>query len=188
MAGRRAGEDHGPGVHRDLHPEETARDLCDEGAECRGMKFFLSICDAPRRDSPRQASNFLLSGQKKVTKEEALNTSHLGVTLRLQRTFSSSPHDSACHTLRLASLRVNSAGPEREVFPRLDLQAVGIGWAVWMSPCSRKQPAKSAGVRRLFFGDFLLARQKKVTRQPGRNPAQSSRSEKKQSKSKDKTQ
>src|SRR5882724_1053591 len=173
MAGRRAGEDHGPGVHRDLHPEETARDLCDEGAECRGMKFFLSICDAPRRDSPRQASNFLLSGQKKVTKEEALNTSHLGVTLRLQRTFSSSPHDAGCHTLRLASLRANSAGPEREVFPRLDLQAAGFGSAALNTPCSRKQPGQMAGVRRLFFGDFLLARQKKVTRLSGRIPTRS---------------
>jgi hypothetical protein len=31
--------------------------------------------------------------------------------------------------------------------------------------------AKSAGVQALFFGDFLLGQQKKVTRPPGRNPA-----------------
>ncbi|MDO9314900.1 MAG: hypothetical protein Q7T97_10190, partial [Burkholderiaceae bacterium] len=30
---------------------------------------------------------------------------------------------------------------------------------------------KSAGVQALFFGDFLLCQQKKVTRPPGRNPA-----------------
>jgi hypothetical protein len=29
--------------------------------------------------------------------------------------------------------------------------------------------------QRLFFGDFLLARQKKVTRPPGRNPGADSR-------------
>ena len=30
--------------------------------------------------------------------------------------------------------------------------------------------ARSCAVQRLFFGDFLLARQKKVTRPPGRTP------------------
>ena len=38
------------------------------------------------------------------------------------------------------------------------------------SAFSRSEPAKWAGVRALFFGDFLLGQQKKVTRQPGRIP------------------
>jgi hypothetical protein len=43
----------------------------------------------------------------------------------------------------------------------------------WQSAYSRSETAKWSGVQALFFGDFLLGQQKKVTRQPGRNPARS---------------
>jgi len=167
---------------------------------------------------PRRAGNFLLRGQKKVTKEEALNRTRAPHA----RTASCNSRSAAAQT-RTAALSLLSLSPERliaaadrltrgctpcsremqmqcrsgdavSVFPgEPGVQPALIGMkvrsvALFIGTAARAQrfaSARSEGacfrapqtaasrwlaVERLFFGDFLLAPQKKVTPPPGGTP------------------
>jgi hypothetical protein len=125
---------------------------------------------AAGRVSARLPSNFLLLAQKKVTKEECLNTSHLSSSLRLLAYFSGS-------------------GPRTfsELLPRLPRSGSNIRYryastlrVIGLASCARasavrlypKRGHRMAGVQALCFGDFHLGRQMKVTRLSGRDPTQ----------------
>ena len=169
----------------------------------------------------RRRGNFLLRGQKKVTKEKALNRTpapqaratpcnnqKAGGPMRaaaLSRLTcdeaQASPHPSA---QRAAARRAHqktqphSAPPERRGCSVFRLPSAGVQPRVkrdtgpnfgarhkWWARAQRLASARneperfraplmaSAGwgaVQRLSFGDFSLARQRKVTRPPGRTP------------------
>ena len=54
MAGRGAGQDHGAGLHRDLHPEEAAGAVRDEGAERGSMSAVHAQAAPPHPGSRRR--------------------------------------------------------------------------------------------------------------------------------------
>ena len=153
-------------------------------------------CDAARRVSARLPSHFLLLPQKKVTKEEGPNTSHLSVTLRLDTSFRVSGTRTPAELLQRlprshsddsVSTRLDPAGhrgedpqgSSRSENKRMGVSEESVAGARRAFSCQslRRQPSgrsvvtKSAGVRALCFGDFHLGPQMKVTRLPGRNPA-----------------
>eukprot|EP01041_Mallomonas_annulata_P026285 gene26285-47555_t len=124
---------------------------------------------AARRVPPRQAGNFHLRAQMKVTKAKGLNTSPFGLLASASRLLQQLwPENTLRTTASVSSLRFKHA-----VSTRLD----PVGSSVWLlvpEPLpfafSRSVVTKWAGVQGLFFGYFFLAPQKKVTRLPGRNP------------------
>ncbi len=73
----------------------------------------------------------------------------------------------------MMSDRSRSSGPE---YLNLSEETAGVVRRVFScqsfgrKPSSRSVVTKSAGVQPLFFGDFLLGQQKKVTRLSGRDP------------------
>ncbi len=139
------------------------------------------------RVPPRRAGNFLLLAQKKVTKEKSPNT-HLGIRLPGKRsrlmttgfiaapgglTFAASRPHSGCAWSRTRALCA-------EVFELKDHEGARRQESAEGSPGAHRSSqvvgslhadVRPNRVQGLFFGDFLLARQKKVTRPPGRDPA-----------------
>jgi hypothetical protein len=178
----------------------------------------------------RRPGNFLLRGQKKVTKEEALNRTPAPLALAAHCN-----NQTASGTTRPAALSLLSLSPapciapparltrgctpcsresqmqrrsgdatgaqhppgrrpsdavspvEHGVQPRVERPEAGAAALVIRSAARAKRFASArnavgcsraplmtasrwCAVQRLFFGDFLLAPQKKVTRPPGRNP------------------
>ena len=125
-------------------------------------------CGRPRRVSARLPSNFLLLAQKKVTKEECLNTSHLACSLRLHAYFTGS----GPRTLSELRPRLPHSGSNMRYRCASTLRVLG-GRSCARASAVRLWPQRGhqmAGVQGLFFGYFFLAPQKKVTRPPGRNP------------------
>ena len=203
------------------------------------MGVMLSGCFVKRArarciaGSPaRQRGNFLLRGQKKVTKEEALNrtrASRARVAPRNSRSVTGQTRPAALSLLSLspapsitpparltsaarrthqeyqnsgaraprsAALTPEARRPSDAAFAFADkpgvqpaLTGVKGRWMVlvigtaaraqrlasgrnasWRSRAPLMASSRSCAVQRLFFGDFLLAPQKKVTRPPGRTP------------------
>ena len=77
---------------------------------------------APRRDPPRQAGNFLLLAQKKVTKEECLNTSHLGGSLRRHAS-----------TLRVLGVDSCARAAAVHLWPKRAHQMAGVRGLFWVT-------------------------------------------------------
>mmetsp|Transcript_20809 Transcript_20809/g.79782 ORF Transcript_20809/g.79782 Transcript_20809/m.79782 type:complete len:326 (+) Transcript_20809:880-1857(+) len=169
----------------------------------------------------RRRGNFLLSCQKKVTKEEALNRTRAphGPQRRVQQPawhahkraaalsrLTCDEHQASPHRpVRRAAARrahqktqTHSAPPERRGCSVFRLPSAGVQPRVkrdtgpnfgarhkWWARAQRLASARYGGgrfrapltaasrwcaVQRLSFGDFSLARQRKVTRPPGRTP------------------
>ena len=150
----------------------------------------MTVClpsAALRRVPPRQAGNFLLLPQKKVTKEEGPNTGDLSRSLRLHTDFKGSgtrtppellyrlprSHsddsdstrlDPACHR------REDPQGSSRNENKRLGVSEESVAGvrrsfscqSLGRQPSSRSEKAKSAGVQALCFGDFHLGPQMKT--------------------------
>jgi hypothetical protein len=194
------------------------------------LRLRLPACGA---GSPaRRRGNFLLRGQKKVTKEEALNripAPHALAAPCNSRTASAQTRPAALSRLPLSPAPFIAPPPrltrgctpgspeqptwrrsgdairaqhpperrpsdavlgvpvEHGVQPRVERPEVGAMALVRRTAaraqrlasgrdtggCSRAPltaAPRSCAVQRLFFGDFLLAPQKKVTRPPGRTP------------------
>jgi hypothetical protein len=169
--------------------------------------------------SPRRASNFSLSRQKKVTKEEALNRKsplagegHRAKTAAQSLTRGEPLRSRCCpcHQPDSSNVRApnvgctpNSRGEDKRrrrrvpacgafadkpgVQPALNVVKARVLTLVQGGPRERSgsllgtnranvfahephAPARGCAVQRLSFGDFSLARQRKVTRPPGRTP------------------
>ncbi len=179
----------GPRSMTGLGPSRTL--LHGEGrGSCMPVLVRLVDCGSPSpcRVPPRRAGNFLLVAQKKVTKEEGLktNTPHSFCALRTPGPAGYlTPRDTSNLPLtgRYGSLRIAGTPDCRESGPRAkrsepvtcERAAASIHLAVSSSPLGRASEAGWTNgwfcVQALFFGDFLLGHQKKVTRPPGRNPA-----------------
>jgi hypothetical protein len=195
---------------------------------CASLPLVHAACGAG--SPPRRAGNFLLQGQKKVTKEEALNRTPAPCRPQ-QRAKTSVGNDSTKRTAALSRLTCHEhhASPHppvrraaaRRAHQNSPMQRRSGGAAEQHSSCRRPsdaafadepgvQPALSGvkgrwmalvtgtaarakrvasarnaagrfraplmassgwgAVQRLSFGDFSLARQRKVTRPPGRTP------------------
>ena len=187
-----------------------------DGSGCFAA-FLLTRCRVAGSPA-RQRGNFLLRGQKKVTKEEALNrtpasrarTTPCNSRTQLAQMRTAALSRLTCHdqhpshhlsVRRAAARRAHQNSPRQRrsgdavlvfadepgVQPALSglkgqWMALVIGTAAraqrvafrrHANGCSRA-PLMAASrwdaVQRLFFGDFLLAPQKKVTAPPGAHP------------------
>ena len=141
----------------------------------------VPICRVP----PRRAGNFHLRGQMKVTKAKALNATPLMRSAR----FGTAPGGPLEASLRLGvparsqaraslglarAIQTLDARPKREARPAQrawrDESQRGIQW-----PAGRGSGACRTSewfcIEPLCFGDFHLGPQMKVTRPPGRDPA-----------------
>jgi hypothetical protein len=195
--------------------------LRTEGLGVMAARSVLLVggkCGAGMR--ARRRGNFLLRGQKKVTKEEALNRTpsrrrderrakatrvmpHRREPLRSRPLLVPSTTDTNFTSLKsrlhadARESKYRTAAPlgrrwtgfsgEHGVQPRVgrgagamdgardksDARAKRVASSHDAAACSRARrmaTPRSCAVQRLFFGDFLLAPQKKVTRPPGRTP------------------
>jgi hypothetical protein len=149
------------------------------------LRFEIGLL-SPGRVPPRQAGNFFLLAQKKVTKKEGLNTiwpARFGYAVRRvawRRHLPSHHRLWCCFGPKRTEYRIQHPAPHA-VF------GIGIRSASdrntsaksarWGTPVHGRPPDRVAqwhgqiGVQALFFGDFFLGQQKKVTRLPGRDPA-----------------
>ena len=108
------------GNERSASHVSRRRDLARLRTRFRALTLAVELnghfhCVSPRRVSARLPSNFHLLGQMKVTKANALNTSHLAVSLRLQSSADDEPGGlielgAACSSLAFSdALQVLSA-------------------------------------------------------------------------------
>ena len=151
--------------------------------------FFRRISDcAACRVPPRQAGDFHLGGQMKVTKAKALNATPFMRSARcgtptqratwmpcgpsnLPRTRRRGPRKASPAQTRW--IPGQSAARPRRASRRFD-------WRRWRqvarrAGCARREErAERCCIQPLCFGDFHLRPQMKVTRLPGRDPARQS--------------
>ena len=137
------------------------------------------------RVPPRQAGNFHLRGQMKVTKAKALNATPFTRTARAgaanrraawRACGTSNPQRARRRGPRKASpARIRWTPGRRKARPRraccwLDpRQSVKV--ARRAGPAKREERAEWCCIQPLCFGDFHVGPQMKVTRPPGRDPA-----------------
>ena len=148
------------------------------------MKTFSSRClgslrEADAGNSARRPSNFHLPAQMKVTKANGLNTSDLISTLRQEEimTFERArnalgPHAAGPLALVPHSFRRRAQSHLKNPVPAVSGSNVPREISQAMIFSSRSVTTKSLVFEPLCFGDFHLGRQMKVTRPPGRDPAQ----------------
>src|SRR5688500_8179119 len=150
--------------------------------------WFVPACRVP----PRRAGNFHLSAQMKVTKAKGLNTKTMHVHRCRRHIGPAGGRDPVCHmgpAARMLDRPTDHTGPLREalgvrywssVFGPLRTETTQldrfdvprqITAARWTDVPMATVNMLGFGIQALFFGDFLLGQQKKVTRPPGRDPA-----------------
>ena len=137
------------------------------------------------RVPPRQAGNFHLQGQMKVTKAKALNTTPLARSARRRAPVRRATWKE-CDTSSLQRARRHGpckASPARIRWTQGQSEArprrVSCRLALLRCPqvarragrAKREERAVWCCIQPLCFGDFHLGPQMKVTRPPGRNPA-----------------
>ena len=141
--------------------------------------FSITWCrpvfPAPRRVPPWRTGNFHLSGQMKVTKAKALNTSHfysgIGRQPAWRAGFEGAPTHRPQHAgAGCADLAGRRSAPAGCPFPCLKPCMPRCSWP--------DATGKVAGVRAHCFGDFHSGQRMKVIRPPGRIPGRPSRESK----------
>ena len=117
---------------------------------CLRPLLGLRRCAAARRVPPRRAGNFLLLAQKKVTKEEGLNTILPNICIK----------GSAVHVRRSYDhLSATWISPTQEPTPSQRHFVLGLPTATPLWPRHRDDRVREA----LCFGYFHLCQQMKVT-------------------------
>ena len=167
-------------------PDVRALRVCAAGA------LFLSLADCVAcRVPPRQAGNFHLVGQMKVTKAKALNATPFMRSARCgtptQRATwkpcgTSNPPRTRRRGPRKASpAQIRWIPGQSEARPRrVSCRFDGRRWlqVARRAGCARREErAERFCIEPLCFGDFHLGPQMKDTRPPGRDPASNESSE-----------